>query len=72
MNQLDPALIDHLLGTDGQTYFAEETFEYPLVAGVATAPGLPALDTLDAPEIDLNDLDTLDATVAMIKEAGLA
>jgi len=66
------ALVDYLLGTEGQTYFADETFEYPLVAGVATAPGLPALDSLAAPEIDLNDLDTLDATVTMIKEAGLA
>jgi iron(III) transport system substrate-binding protein len=66
------ALVDYLLGTDGQTYFAEETFEYPLVAGVATAPGLPALDSLAAPKIDLNDLDSLDATVTMIKEAGLA
>ncbi|BCB76165.1 iron ABC transporter substrate-binding protein [Phytohabitans flavus] len=66
------ALIDFLLGGEGQTYFAEETFEYPLIAGVPTAPGLPALDSLAAPQIDLNDLDTLDATVSMITEAGLA
>lgn len=66
------ALIDYLLSTEGQTYFANETFEYPLVAGVPTAPGLPALDSLAAPKIDLNDLDTLDETVKMIKEAGLA
>jgi len=66
------ALVDYLLGTEGQTYFAEETYEYPLVAGVPTAPGLPPLNSLAAPKIDLNDLDTLDATVAMIKEAGLA
>jgi iron(III) transport system substrate-binding protein len=66
------ALVDYLLGTEAQTHFAAQTYEYPLVAGVATAPGLPALDSLAAPKIDLNDLDTLDATVAMIKEAGLA
>jgi iron(III) transport system substrate-binding protein len=66
------ALVDYLLSPDGQSYFAAETFEYPMVAGVATAPGLPALDSLAAPDIDLNDLDTLEATVAMIKEAGLA
>ncbi|MFC7547981.1 iron ABC transporter substrate-binding protein [Plantactinospora sp. GCM10030261] len=65
------ALVDYLLGTEAQTHFATETFEYPLVAGVSPAPGLPALATLDAPKIDLNDLDTLDETVAMIKEAGL-
>ncbi|SCL28322.1 iron(III) transport system substrate-binding protein [Micromonospora pallida] len=66
------ALVDYLLGTEAQTYFATETFEYPLAAGVPAAPGLPELTTLEAPKIDLNDLDTLDATVAMIKEAGLA
>jgi iron(III) transport system substrate-binding protein len=66
------ALVDYLLSAEGQAYFAEETYEYPLVAGVPVAPGLPALDTLAAPDINLNDLDTLDATVAMIKEVGLA
>ncbi|SCL29202.1 iron(III) transport system substrate-binding protein [Micromonospora rhizosphaerae] len=66
------ALVDYLLGTEAQTYFAAQTFEYPLAAGVPAAPGLPQLAKLDAPKIDLNDLDTLDVTVAMIKEAGLA
>nr|WP_231921474.1 iron ABC transporter substrate-binding protein [Micromonospora auratinigra] len=66
------ALVDYLLGAEAQTHFATQTFEYPLVAGVAPAPGLPQLGSLDAPKIDLNDLDTLDATVTMIKEAGLA
>ena len=33
-----------------QTYFAEQTFEYPLVAGVPTAPGLPELSSLEAPD----------------------
>ncbi|MFG2054424.1 iron ABC transporter substrate-binding protein [Micromonospora sp. NPDC048930] len=66
------ALVDYLLGTEAQTYFATQTFEYPLAAGVPAAPGLPQLATLEAPKIDLNDLDTLDATVTMIKEAGLA
>ena len=66
------ALVDFLLGSQAQHYFAEQTFEYPLVSGVATADGLPALDTLKAPDIDLNDLDSLQTTVQMIKDAGLA
>jgi iron(III) transport system substrate-binding protein len=65
-------LVDYLLGTEGQTYFAQQTYEYPLLSGVPMAPGVPALDALEAPEIDLNDLDTLQATVQMIKDAGLA
>ena len=66
------ALVDHLLSTAGQEYFASKTFEYPLVDGVATAPGLPALEDLESPDVDLNDLDSLAASIAMIKEAGLA
>ncbi|MFC8851133.1 iron ABC transporter substrate-binding protein [Micromonospora sp. NPDC057141] len=66
------ALVDYLLGAEAQTHFATQTFEYPLTAGVPAAPGLPQLADLAAPKIDLNDLDTLDATVAMIKETGLA
>ena len=64
--------VEYLLGAQAQAYFANETFEYPLVAGVTTNVGLPELETLEAPDIDLNDLDTLQATVQMIKEVGLA
>lgn len=63
--------MEYLLGTDGQTYFATKTFEYPLVAGVPTAPGLPTLADLKVPPINLNDLDTLAASVEMIKASGL-
>ncbi|MEV6399776.1 iron ABC transporter substrate-binding protein [Streptomyces sp. NPDC051907] len=66
------SFVDYLLGTQAQTYFAEETYEYPLVAGVATAPGLPKLSSLDAPDIDLEDLGDLATTIKMIKESGLA
>jgi iron(III) transport system substrate-binding protein len=63
--------IEYLLSPAGQRYFAEQTFEYPLIAGVTLDPALPPLDELDAPDIDLNDLDTLAATVEMIQQSGL-
>ncbi|MFD0599230.1 iron ABC transporter substrate-binding protein [Catellatospora coxensis] len=63
--------MEYLLGVDGQTYFATKTFEYPLIAGVPTAPGLPSLADLKIPAINLNDLDTLAASVEMIKNSGL-
>ncbi|WP_208921454.1 iron ABC transporter substrate-binding protein [Streptomyces capitiformicae] len=66
------AFVDHLLGMPAQTYFAQETYEYPLVAGVASAPGLPKLSSLNTPDIDLGDLDDLQTTIEMIKESGLA
>ncbi|GAA1869202.1 iron ABC transporter substrate-binding protein [Asanoa iriomotensis] len=66
------ALVDFLLGAEAQRHWAEETFEYPLVDGVSPPPGVPTLGEIVAPKIDLNDLDTLDVTTTMIKEAGLA
>ncbi|MFZ1412438.1 MAG: iron ABC transporter substrate-binding protein [Micropruina sp.] len=65
------ALVDYLLGTEAQTYFAEKTFEYPLIAGIASAPGLPKLDELEVPKVSLSNLAELDKSITLIKEAGL-
>lgn len=64
--------IDFLLSREAQEYFANETFEYPLIGGVSPVDGLPALDELDAPDIDLSALAGLlgDAT-RLVTEAGL-
>lgn len=63
--------VKYLLAEGAQTYFAEETHEYPLTAGVPTAAGLTPLSDIQSPDIDLSDLDTLEQTLAMIREAGL-
>lgn len=67
-------LIAFLLQEEAQRYFSEETFEYPLVAGVAPADVLPDVDLTAASDIDL-DMDDfggdLDTTREMIREAGL-
>ncbi|MFD0140868.1 MULTISPECIES: iron ABC transporter substrate-binding protein [unclassified Streptomyces] len=63
--------VDFLLSAESQTYFAEETKEYPLAAGVKTAESVPPLETLQPPKIDLGKLDSLKETLAMLQEAGL-
>ncbi len=63
--------LDVLLGADGQTYFAENTSEYPLSAGVQPKAELPPLDEIETPEIDLSDLADLEGTVALLTEIGL-
>lgn len=65
------ALVSFLLGEEAQTYFAEETYEYPLAAGVSPSVELPPLDSLDPPAIDLADLDTLAATQELLADVGL-
>ncbi|GAA1111994.1 iron ABC transporter substrate-binding protein [Nesterenkonia jeotgali] len=74
LNSENPAaasLAEFMLSTEGQTYFAEETAEYPLIEGVDGPEGMPSLEELDAPEIDLNQLDDLETSVEMIIESGL-
>lgn len=63
--------VEYLLTAESQKYFAEHTKEYPLIDGVAAVDDLPPLDSLQAPDIDLSDLDTLDQTLALIQDAGL-
>lgn len=64
-------LIDYLLSPSAQEYFRDETHEYPMIAELDEAEGLPSLDSLEQPPVDLNDLDDLQTTVRMISEAGL-
>ena len=65
------ALVDYLLSDAGQTYFVEQTSEYPMIEGLDGPAGLPALEELETPDIDLNDLEDLQTTIGMITEAGL-
>lgn len=65
------ALVEFLLGEEAQGYFATTTYEYPLRDGVATAEGVPPLDSLSPPEIDLADLDSLAETQEMLQDVGL-
>ena len=63
--------VSYLLSEKGQKYFAEKTFEYPLISAVAPAAGLPTIADLDPPKLDLDDLDSLETTVRMISDSGL-
>ncbi len=63
--------VEFLLSEQGQTYFVEETWEYPLVEGIADPEGLPALEELAGPQLDLIDLDSLEATIALLTDKGL-
>ena len=60
-----------MLSETGQKYFVEETSEYPLIDGVSAGIDLTPLDQVPAPEIDLSDLDDLEATLKLIRDAGL-
>ncbi len=62
--------VDYLVSEDAQTYFSEETYEFPLVDGIAADPRLPTLAEIESPEIDLNSLADLQGTVELMRETG--
>ena len=64
-------LIEYLLSDAAQTYFAETTREYPLVAGVEPAGDLPPLSSLEPPDIDLGALTDLRGTLSLLRETGV-
>jgi iron(III) transport system substrate-binding protein len=65
------AFADYLLSDEAQEYFAAETFEYPLVEGVAAPQGLVPLSEIGHPKIELGDLADLRGTLDLLSEVGL-
>jgi iron(III) transport system substrate-binding protein len=64
-------LVDYLLSADVQAFFAEtEEAEFPAVAGAPGPEGLPSVEELDPPAIDLSDLEDLQGTIALLEETG--
>jgi len=63
-------LVNYLLSDTAQAYFAETTYEYPLVETVEPSVDLPALADIEAPDIDLSDLADLQGTLEMIEDSG--
>ena len=62
--------IEYLLARNAQTFFANETKEYPLAAGVEPDPELEPLDQVKHPDVDLADLSDLQGSVKLIQDAG--
>lgn len=59
-----------LLSRPAQEFFARETKEYPLAAGVRADPALTPLARIRSPRIDLSDLDDLEGSEKAIERSG--
>ncbi len=64
-------LAAYLLDSEAQTWFSQETFEYPLVSGVKLAAPLPELAKVGSPELDLSKLEDLRGTVKLLQDTGV-
>ncbi|MBX3050658.1 MAG: iron ABC transporter substrate-binding protein [Caldilineaceae bacterium] len=62
--------VNFLLSAEAQEYFASETVEYPLVAGIEIDQRLTPLADINTPDIDLSDLADLQGTLELLQEAG--
>jgi len=65
--------IDFLLSDEGQRFYTDsaEEAEYPLVAGIEAKKGLPPLDTLEGPNVDLSTFGAeLSSTLELLRETG--
>jgi len=65
------AFVEYLLSDEGQAHFVETTQEYPLVAGIDGPEGVPPLDSLEGPQLDLTDLESLEETQALLTDLGI-
>lgn len=61
---------EFMLSSVGQQFFATQTHEYPLIEGVVTDRGLPSLDSLAKPSIDLSTLGDLESTQQLLRDVG--
>lgn len=65
-------LVEFLLSKSAQEFYAEETLEYPLAAGVEPVVDLPPLAEIQSPDLELGSLgDQLTATKQLIERSGL-
>jgi iron(III) transport system substrate-binding protein len=65
--------VAYLLSDGAQRFYVDEAAEaeYPLVAGIAPKEGLPPLDSLTGPPVDLASFGPeLEATVELLRETG--
>lgn len=65
------AVIRAFLSEDAQRYFATQTFEYPLIAGVEPVADLKPLSEIESPDIDLSDLSDLQGTLELLTDVGV-
>ncbi|MEY2850707.1 MAG: hypothetical protein RJA96_578 [Actinomycetota bacterium] len=64
-------LINFLTSATTQAKFVSDTHEYALIPGTAAPAGVPALDQIGAPSVDLSSLKNIKTTQDLLVEVGL-
>ncbi len=69
--ELAENFVRHLLSAEAQEFFATRTFAYPTIPGVDPVGGLPTIDELNPPEVDLAELADTGPTLELLNETGI-
>ncbi|WP_336327914.1 extracellular solute-binding protein [Halovenus sp. HT40] len=69
--ELAENFVRHLLSAEAQEFFATRTFAYPTIPGVGPVGGLPTIDELNPPDIDLAELADTEPTLELLNETGI-
>lgn len=67
------SFVRFLLSAEAQRYFTDALFEYPVLADIEPHPALESYNRLFAvnPDIDLDELNDLEGTLQLLREANL-
>jgi len=65
--------VEFMLSREAQQYFARQTHEYPVIddPSIEIDPRLLPLEAIEAPDIDLSDLDDLEGTLELLQRVGV-
>jgi len=69
--ELAENFVRHLLTVEAQEFFATRTFAYPMIPGVPPVGGLPSIDELNPPSIDLQELSNVQPTLQLMRDVGV-
>ena len=65
------AFVRHLLSAEAQEFFATRTYAYPMVAEIPPVGGLPPIDELNPPSVDLTELSNIQPTLELMRDVGV-
>jgi iron(III) transport system substrate-binding protein len=65
------AFVRHLLSAEAQEFFATRTYAYPMVAEIPPVGGLPPIDELNPPSVDLTELSNIRPTLELMRDVGV-
>lgn len=69
--ELPQNFIRYLLTREVQSYLASQAYEIPMIAGGPMPKGLPPLNSIHPPKVDLAQLADLQPTLELMRDAGV-